>query len=489
MKFIRDKMPLIFLLIILVASAFLRFKGISKLNSFTYDQARDALYIKRILVDHKFRLIGTQTSIPGVYTPPFYYYLMAPALAIFNLNPVGIDYGTVFLNLAALFLLYSCLLNLTQNRWVSLVFSGLYAFNPVVVFQSRFAWNPNTMPFFSLLAMWSLLKIIDSPRKISPYLFLFFGLGMNLNLHYSGIALALASFFSLIIVTRKTISFKGVFWGGGMFFLTLLPLLLFDLRHGFLIIKNIINYIQFGTGGKIPASPVLVGIWQKTIFLLSLIFNPMKLLTNFYVVILGFMLIVFIKYKNDRKFTAIVLVMTLCVIISSFYSGSFFSFYLTPFYPLPFLIFGKFVSYFSKRKMSIILLAMTALVLTYGNVSFSLTNIKPDEIDNFKRLMNIAESLSKKVEENFNLASLYASPDRYDRNGVDYRYFLEIYFNKKTSGWDPNDYKNSQNLYFISQVKEVDPLSINIWEIQTFEPKSVKEKWEIEDVIVYHLIK
>jgi len=60
-----NKTELLFLALIIILASFLRFYKINELHFFTYDQARDDLIVKRILVDHKFTLLGPQSSMRG----------------------------------------------------------------------------------------------------------------------------------------------------------------------------------------------------------------------------------------------------------------------------------------------------------------------------------------------------------------------------------------------------------------------------------------
>ena len=66
-----NKLEFIFLCLITALAIFLRFYRINELHFFTYDQARDDLIVKRILVDHQWTLLGPQSSMPGVYLPLF----------------------------------------------------------------------------------------------------------------------------------------------------------------------------------------------------------------------------------------------------------------------------------------------------------------------------------------------------------------------------------------------------------------------------------
>lgn len=478
----------LFLALIIVLAALLRFSHLEGLNHFTYDQARDVLYIKRIIVDHKFRLIGTQSSIPGLYTPPFYYYLMAPFLWLFKLNPVGLDYTTAFFGVLTIGLLYFLLLELTQHRGLSLVLTSLYAFQPAIVHQSRFAWNPNTTPFFVTLAVFSLFKILKKKANLVYYLALFFALGMIINLHYAGAVFFAAALFPLVFLFRR-LSKKNLMLGLAIFsFLTFLPLFLFDLRHNFFNTKGVVNYLLHGTEDKIPPPPFLVGIIDKYRALLGLVFPIGESFINHLALALSVLLLFWLLWRRrDRELTILCWLFFGSIFLASLYKRGFFFFYLTFLFPLPFLVLGKALSLVKKKKW--FYLSLLLLVILAGNNFFlSWSQVKEVRSDLGERLMGVAEFLAPRVVEPFNLAAINDNPERFGSNAVDYRYFLEAFFNKRSLDWDPVDYQQAETLYLISEVGEIKPLSVGIWELEMFSPQEVLETWEVsENVVVYKL--
>jgi hypothetical protein len=106
-------------------------------------------------------------------------------------------------------------------------------------------------------------------------------------------------------------------------------------------------------------------------------------------------------------------------------------------------------------------------------------------------VINTARFLSAKIEpgENFNLATVYQDKSRYDRNAVDYRYFLEASYQVKVPGWDVLDYQQTDSLYLISQVGQIKPLETEIWEIELFEPEEVVEIWDLGGGTVIYKLK
>ncbi len=190
-----NKIELLFLFLIIVLAAFFRFWRLEDTQFLTYDQARDFIIIKRMIVDHKFTLVGTTVLIPGVYLPPFYYYSLAPFLFLFKLHVVGADVYTALLGTGAVFVFYLLVKNIF-NKTTALLSSLVFAVLPLLVVTSRHAWNPNPTHFFSLLLIffvWMFLK-----RKHWSWLygaFAIFGLGLNFHLTIITFAPLLAGVF------------------------------------------------------------------------------------------------------------------------------------------------------------------------------------------------------------------------------------------------------------------------------------------------------
>lgn len=485
-------MRLLTLGLILFLAAAIRLYNIGGLNHFTYDQARDAIYIKRIIVDHKFRLIGTQSSIPGVYTPPLYYYMMTPFLLVFKLNPAGLDYATAIFGILSVMVFHFLLSLLIKSRYLRLAITSLYAFQPAIVAQSRYAWNPNTTPFFIILALISLIKIVRKETGIGYYLVLFFSLSMAISLHYSGLIFALTAFIFLA-ARLKNLNKKNLFFGVVVFFfLTGLPILLFDFRHDFVNTRGVFNYFfHNSTVDQTPPLPFFAGIIDKYRFLFGLVF-PLSsniALANLTMIFSALCLLLITVKKRNKEFNLFCWLFFFSIIFASFYKKGFFSFYLTFLYPLPFVILGQALALASKRKILIGLLSSVVMALAIMNFASCWRQVKINKTSLEERLSATAEFLSTKVAEPFNLAAINDNPERFGSNAVDYRYYLETFFGKKGLDWDPIDYQQADHLYLISEIGEVDPLKTGIWEVGLFKPKKVMDRWEIDKAIVYHLVK
>ncbi len=155
-KWIRNnRQETIALVLILLVGAFLRLYKIDQYMTFLGDEGRDVIIVRRLLVDGDLILIGPGTSIGNMYLGPLYYYMMAPALLLANFSPVGPAVQIALLGTATIFFVWY-LARDWFGQLAALVASALYAIAPTIIVHSRFSWNPNIMPFFALLVIYSI---------------------------------------------------------------------------------------------------------------------------------------------------------------------------------------------------------------------------------------------------------------------------------------------------------------------------------------------
>jgi len=124
-------------------------------------------------------LLGPTSSVGGFFLGPIYYYFMAPFLWLFNYNPVGPAVMVALFGIATVWLIYIVGKDFF-NAKVGLMAALIYAISPLVIVYSRSSWNPNPMPFFSLLILYSLYKALKrSSLKLFFAVGILFGLQCN----------------------------------------------------------------------------------------------------------------------------------------------------------------------------------------------------------------------------------------------------------------------------------------------------------------------
>lgn len=236
-----NKLEFILLTIILLVGAFVRLFNIASYMTFLGDEGRDAIFVRRLLVDFDPILVGPGTSIGNMYLGPLYYYMMAPALLFANFSPVGPAVMIALLGIFTIgFVWYVAREWFSTKKmihWGALVAAALYAVAPTIIIYSRSSWNPNIMPFFALLAVFSIWKVVkhDSYKWM---IVLGIALAGILQSHYLGLILfpvIAFSWFVKVIKYKKSSKegslIKQSIWGGIVFLLFMSPLVLFDARH------------------------------------------------------------------------------------------------------------------------------------------------------------------------------------------------------------------------------------------------------------------
>jgi len=532
MKILKKRWDLILLFFVVVVGLVLRFWNIHLLQFFTYDQARDNLIVKRILVDHKWTLLGPQSSMRGVYLPPYYYYTLVPILWLSRLNPVGVDVYTASIGVLTVILMwYFC--RQVFGQVPALMISALYATSPLIVELSHRAWNPNTQPLFILLSLFFWYRLWTT-KKVRYLLFSSFSLGYAINLHYGALCLLpiwLFAFFWFLVKSKKKrlilISLLVLFLFGA-------PLILFDLRHQFMLTKNI--YTHFFTGERISLSPkkffepMVTSVFELFVALLSgtflktaqvpfefwgkaksiLSFAPVSIIAHKPLLVqfqwwgIGLLGIIIItipwflfgerskKRPRERRISTFLYLIISSVLISAllsrFYIGKFYFFYYIFIYSLPFLFLAFIFWFYWQRQWLRILVILVFLGLFSFNLRHALIFEPPERTIN--DIEQAAQVIADDVEpgRSFNIAANYRSPDRWDHNAVDYRYFVEAYYGKRALDWQPEDYERAEILYVVAEGKIPDPVNVQIMEIYKFGPKEILKIWELpKDVIIYKL--
>jgi len=532
-KFFSQNWELILLSIFILIASVLRFSHIASLNFFTYDQARDALFVKRMIVDGQFRLLGTQTSLPGMYLPPFYYYTLVPILWLAHLNPVGIDIYSALIGVLTVPLIWF-VANKIFGRPAGIFSAGLFAVSPLVVELTRRAWNPNTLPFFILVTFWFLYLYYQN-RKTKDFLLAFAFYGYCLSLHFGAWLLIPLFVFTWGFYLVKNKKIWGALGSLGILGFFVLPLLFFELRHHFFLTSQ--AKIFFFGGGHLGVRGV--GFFQSLLSSLIALFTvlisgkitvgygaslefsgklnelfrfsqpisvvaqkPFSLSWQWWGMVIFLLIIIlslwiFIKRKENKNYKKLVLPLSLVwvwigwgILASRFYAGKFFFFYYLFIFPAPFLLFGLL----GKKLWEIKFLKLPVLLFFLLIIGFHLRYITvfAKEWRDFSDLQNVGKAIAEDVQKNetFNIATIQRETDRWDRNAVDYRYFVETFGKRRALDWYPEDYQRAKVLFVVDETGQTEVLKSNIMEILNFGPKKIIGRWELpKGIIIYKLNK
>ncbi|MFC1625700.1 ArnT family glycosyltransferase [Patescibacteria group bacterium] len=494
------------LVVIIAVASFLRFYKISGYMTFLGDEGRDAIIVRRLLVNKDPILIGPGTSIGNMYLGPLYYYLIAPSLWLFKFSPVGPSAFVAFLGVITVIFVY-----LVGKEWFSpkagLIAAALYAISPVVITYSRSSWNPNVMPFFSLLCIYSIWKVWKK-RKFVWLIVSAISLAFALQSHYLGLLLipVMAFFWALTFFAASargedidekaqiTLFLKNTFISVFLFLFLMSPLAIFDARHGlinFNAMKKFFLERQTTVSAKpwnaIPKVPeLLTAITARLItareikfgeIILAVVSIPSILLT------LGRKRL----HKNEASgFTVLFVWLLVALIGLGIYKQEIYDHYYGFFFAAPFLFLGGFIDGISENlsKFGKGLLGVGLLAIIGVNIYNSPLKGPPN------MQLQRAQEVSQKIEEEskgkpFNLAVLA------ERNYEDgYQYFLEKdgYPVVDIDAQTPESI--TDQLFAVCELphEKCDPTHSPKAEVANFGWSKVINQWEVYGVQLYKLI-
>ncbi|HSV94395.1 MAG TPA: hypothetical protein VLH94_00245 [Spirochaetia bacterium] len=223
--------------VILIISLVIKVISVNGYNfPFTMDQGRDLTDIRQMIVTQTPRLVGPTTSINGVLLGPFWYYFNTIPFIVSGGNPAAIVYWQIFwFQLSCLFLFFILKKN---SHTLAFFVTSLLLLSPVGFNTARYFWNANSMPIFTILFFVSLLWSNSSKFKYSTLIVgLIAGLSMQIEAAFGVL------FFPFLIIyylfSKQKV--KNILWSGIGFVVTLLPQVLFELRHGFIMTKVFIS--------------------------------------------------------------------------------------------------------------------------------------------------------------------------------------------------------------------------------------------------------
>ena len=206
------------LTVIILVGIFLRTYNFHSWLKFRDDQARDATLVSQVVQGEKpWPMMGAYMSYSGdgdhletnsFHLGPIYYYFQIISSKVFGNYADKLAYPDVLFGVLAIPLLY-LFLRIYFRRETSLGVAGLFAISSYFVQYSRFAWNTNLIPFFVLLFLFSLHKLLEKNEQAkwrwASLLGISVGVGVQLHVIIMVLFLVVA-FFVMLFSLKK--SFK-----------------------------------------------------------------------------------------------------------------------------------------------------------------------------------------------------------------------------------------------------------------------------------------
>ncbi|EKE25554.1 MAG: hypothetical protein ACD_5C00120G0001, partial [uncultured bacterium] len=130
----------------------------------------------------EFPLLGPKAGGTAFKLGPAFYYLEYFSGAIFGSTPGGIALFIPIFSIASIFLFYLFFKNIFSTK-ITLALTLLYASSFYLIKYSRFAWNPNAIPFFLFAFLNLSLAILLSKRPLYYHITLAAVVAIGIQLH------------------------------------------------------------------------------------------------------------------------------------------------------------------------------------------------------------------------------------------------------------------------------------------------------------------
>ena len=481
-KFLKENWLII---AILILASFLRLYRISGYMEYLGDQGRDVTIIRDFLQHGNLFFIGPQTSIGNMYLGPFFYYLIAPSLLIANYSPVGPAVFIALLSVATVFLLYF-IGQRWFNRSVGLLSAFLFAISPVVIKYSNFIWNPNIMPFFSLLFIYFFFEAFRS-KKYHYFLYSSIAFVMVMNSHYLGLALlpftGLFWLYQLIKFIKSKSNqlkpfLKYTLLTIVIFVLSLTPQILFDVKHNGQNIKALLTFFtQRETTVNIKpykAIPIIPSLFDQINTRLLAGKNETVGLIISIAFAVG-LLPLLLKFKKQKTPFWVVFFWYLSGLVAlALYKQHIYDHYFAFLFPAVFLLAGFLIHRFKYIGIPFLILITV--------VSFLENPFRYAPNNQLKTTTQIDDLIiANSNNQNFNFALL--AKQNYD---PPYRYILT---NKKAKIVDlPNTM--ADQLFVICEPFQIDcsPINNPEWSVAAFGWAKIDNQWDINGIKIFKLV-
>jgi 4-amino-4-deoxy-L-arabinose transferase-like glycosyltransferase len=495
--------PAILLVGIILLASYLRLYKIENYLTFLGDEGRDVLVVKRMIVDHKFTLLGPTASVGGFFLGPIYYYFMLPFLWAWNLEPVGPAIMVALFGIATVYLVFIT----GRAFWgtlAGLVAASLVATSPLVIAYSRSSWNPNVVPFFSTLLVYMLWRLV-SKKNSKDGLWIGVILGIGIQLHYLFLFLFVVVGAWYILKRQQLPLGRTIIWTGIGFLLGVSPFLAFELRHGFTNIRYIVQFIFAGKETGVASnyfaivSDVGFRVFGRILFRYpqpevieklspAYIWTLRALTVGSLGASLG-ALTAWAKRRKEKSSVSSQLMLLwflVPLVLFGFYNKSIYDYYFGIFFAFPGLALGGLASWaFTKKHLRILVVVLWAALVFFNWQGRPFVHAPNNQLAQVRTIAQTAFEQAGGRPFNFALITGGNSDHAY-------RYFFEIWGNPpmviQNTDIDPNRTSVTDQLIVICEDPSCQPLGHPLWEVAGFGRAEIAGSWDVPFVKIYRLV-
>lgn len=236
---------LLILSLILLISLFFRTYQIVERYGYAHDAELFSWIVKDIVVNHHPRLLGQLTSAPGIFIGPFFYYLLVPFFLLSKMDPIGAVVPVTIIGILTT-LSYYFVFSKLFSKTAGLIAAFLQAILLTWVGFDRHIVPSTPTNLWVIWYFYTLIQIARGKFSVLPLLGILIGLIWHIHVALLPTLFAIPFAF---LVSKKLPKVREIFWFTTAFFITNLPLMLFEIRHGFSQTRAIIENFTSSHGG------------------------------------------------------------------------------------------------------------------------------------------------------------------------------------------------------------------------------------------------
>lgn len=229
-------MTSVFLVAFFLLGIFLRTYHFREWMTFNPDQARDALVVQSVLDGRSpLPFLGPQAGNTAFKLGPMFYYFEIVSAGIFGSEAWKMAYPDLLFSILSIPLLF-VFLRKFFTRNISAALAALYSVSFFAITYSRFAFNPNSIPFFTLLFLYGLVGVMNAGKKEDFRSAAAVGIAMGVGVQLHALlflAMPLTAILVLgLLSSKKIFAWKSVLTASAFLLLFNFPQILGESRTG-----------------------------------------------------------------------------------------------------------------------------------------------------------------------------------------------------------------------------------------------------------------
>lgn len=427
------KLHKLLLYLILLLAFILRFWQFDLRYGIGYDGSRDAIVSFESARQLQLPLTGSFSSIgPITFGPWYYYYITFANFVIPSIWAPWIAIGLAsFAMVFAMYKIGSLLININFGLLLALI----AAISPAQVSASTSLQQHALIGLLSSLILYLFIKIshkdtsdgvrthsseVEESRKLSvTWGFLS---GMAINIHFQATGLLTLPFLLFLFVKKKR--FILYFIVG--FFISMIPILIFELNNHWFNTRNIIDYVMIGQYRVWTSNRWLTFLGKFWPEFWSYVTGIPMIASMVLVYACGLILLAkFLKKKLSSPLILLSISFIIQLIFLRYYRGEKFFGYLQFFHPFLFIYTGYILYSIMRRVNNLLFSAFFTLLYLFLVIPNSFSYLKPDEfnLETRKRLNFLVSKYPQAKFSTFECKNMY---ERHRIQGL----LLFLYMNK-----------------------------------------------------------